>query len=355
MRDLFLDAVLGPEGASALRKAAVREPTLDAVLVPRALLGWLSLAARSGGYEGSLPGIDEAQLRLQKSEDGFDGSIVYGEHDLAFSQAGLLKVASTVTVALGLDQGTAHSLLAKDMSNLGKAVDLLVKAKVVSDTVALRKSVLTPESGYTFKTFHKPDEPLPSTTVHAFAPNGEHVGYATLHHVKGALQPFGVYVDDEHQRKGVASHMYALAEKHTGLKIVPSKNQTKEGAALWAGNQKQQQFGKAELPGQPAAPVSPKSAVSPTPPQKAPARRAPKSGVQRSLMLTEKALNKKCGHCGGALVKAERFVGCLCWREMAQGTVLSKMEDGRFVLELGPRWDEEAVEAFVASLGAING
>jgi len=350
MRDSFLDAVLGQDGAAALRKAAVREPALSAVLVPRTLLGWLSLAARAGQYTGSVPGIQDSHLSLKKTDEGLLGEIEFDGHRTFFSQAGLLHVASAVAVTLGLDDTEAPAALAKDVSNLGKTVDLLLKAKLISEAAELKKSVLSPDSGYTFKTFHKPNDPLPSTTVHAFSQGGEHVGYATFHHIKGNLHPFGVYVDDDHQRKGVASHMYSLAEQHTGLKIVPSKNQTKEGAALWEGNSKTPQFGKAELPGKPAMPVEQKGAQAPSPPEKAPARKAPKSARPRSLMLSEKQICKKCDRCGGSMLKGDSLVGCLCWRELCPGTTLQKTEDG-YRMDFGGRWDEDAIDAFVASVG----
>lgn len=42
-----------------------------------------------------------------------------------------------------------------------------------------------------------------------------------------------VEVDPEHQRKGIASAMYDLAEKITGNKIVRTSSRTPESDALW--------------------------------------------------------------------------------------------------------------------------
>jgi GNAT superfamily N-acetyltransferase len=57
-----------------------------------------------------------------------------------------------------------------------------------------------------------------------------------------------VYVHPDHRRKGVASAMYRHAEQVLGVKMVPSKDRTKDGKALWVGNKGDPQFGKVELP-----------------------------------------------------------------------------------------------------------
>ena len=56
-----------------------------------------------------------------------------------------------------------------------------------------------------------------------------------------------VFVLEPHRRKGLASAMYAHAEKTLGRKIVPSELQSDAGKALWAGNAADKQFGKAEI------------------------------------------------------------------------------------------------------------
>lgn len=50
-----------------------------------------------------------------------------------------------------------------------------------------------------------------------------------------SLQAEAVFVAPEHRRRGLASAMYSLAGRATGLIIVPSAYQTPEGKALWAG------------------------------------------------------------------------------------------------------------------------
>jgi GNAT superfamily N-acetyltransferase len=120
----------------------------------------------------------------------------------------------------------------------------------------IRKAVLDPKLGYTFShkihTFTNPDETDPSRRsipvleIHAHAPDGTHVGSAEFDHGKDTLEPGSVFVLEPHRRQGIASAMYAHAEKITGKKVVPSRHQTKAGEALWTGNAKVKQFGKSE-------------------------------------------------------------------------------------------------------------
>ena len=50
----FMAASLGADGAQALKKAAEREPRLDAILIPRAIVGWLTVATEHE-FEGNIP------------------------------------------------------------------------------------------------------------------------------------------------------------------------------------------------------------------------------------------------------------------------------------------------------------
>lgn len=84
--------------------------------------------------------------------------------------------------------------------------------------------------------------------VHAFHPSGERVGEAQFwddvpgH--EGKLYVGAADVDEDHRRKGLASGMYAHAEKHFSAPVVPSKNQTSDASKLW--QQKNRPFGKSE-------------------------------------------------------------------------------------------------------------
>lgn len=361
----FLKAVLGDDGAHALLRATERSTALENALVPRTILAWIGLAARTQ-YEGSLPGIENSYVAFKKSEDGFSGQISIGDEVYDFKDKSVYHLAASVAVSMGVDhERVSDSVKSRDLKNLGKSIDLLVKARVLTEDL-LNKRVLDPSAGYSFSHVQGTTAGLPSTTVNVHAPNGEHVGYATFQHTKNnQLLPFGVAVDEAHQRKGIASAMYAHAQKVTGGTVVPSATQTDEGAALWRGNAQQKQFGKVELPGQTAKPTEAAAPIPPDAPSmqaqgpQHPQKQKPKlpklpktpASVQLpKLKLSEAQLQKKCPDCDGGHIKNGKFIGCMCWRDLAKNTTLSKNPDGTFTMSFGASWDRDAFEAFVSDM-----
>ncbi len=491
---IFLKTVLGEDGAAALLKAVSKNPVLENVLVPRTILAWVAISSRLG-YEGPIPGYQASLVKFQKSEAGYSGGISGANGAHSFSRESIYHVAASMAVSMGIDTNMPASLSEINLTRLGKSIDLLVKARVVQEQI-LQKKVLDQGLGYKFSHVHGTTGSMPSTTVNVHSPEGDHIGYATFHHKDGALHPFGVYVDDDHQRKGIASHMYNVAQSVTGKKVVPSTIQTPEGAALWQGNAKTPQFGKsefkkpdsnlqsepdyvyhatsedrldgiaaqgllphqpheftdqdewpdggqeprvyfspqahmvwhfapeqgkpvvlrahqsnvnalkergtgdafvrkavspqhleilhedgnwkplkqsmgtktqkAELPGQTAKPTQAAGPLEATPPQKQPGNpNRPKKQTGRSmsppaqpsakipkiptLKLSEKQITAACPACGGQHMRAGKFVGCMCWRDLAHGVNLTKTEDG-YVIGFGKSWDPEAVALFISSV-----
>ncbi|NDD54382.1 diguanylate cyclase, partial [bacterium] len=111
--------------------------------------------------------------------------------------------------------------------------------------VDLSKKILDPSSGYTIS--HVMDSP---SHIRVLAHHGgKIIGALHLDRLQPGAQnisAFNVQVEPAHQRKGVASAMYAHAEKVTGLKIKPSSYQSRDGRQLWEGNEHTPQFGKSE-------------------------------------------------------------------------------------------------------------
>ncbi len=83
-------------------------------------------------------------------------------------------------------------------------------------------------------------------TVTAYDKHGNDVGSADfLVHTSGQLYPSYVGVDDDHQRKGLATAMYQHAEERTGKRVLNNPSlQLDDGAKLWA--QPNRPFGKSE-------------------------------------------------------------------------------------------------------------
>jgi hypothetical protein len=140
----FLTITLGQQGADALRKACRRDEFLEPILLPRAILGWLSMQEQ---FEGSIPGCDNSYLVFKKTEqDTFTGSVSLPDVDglLDFHGSSLSQMAATVATALGLQVQAADARLRDQVvSVLGKHVDSLLRTQI--EVQELRKSRLGPQ------------------------------------------------------------------------------------------------------------------------------------------------------------------------------------------------------------------
>lgn len=320
----FLREILGVDGARSLLKAADREPAIGFIVAPRAALAWL---APKTSYEGSVPGVENSYLKFRKSEDGYTGVVTLAESNYLFESASQAHVASAIAWASGVSNMETVEIADKTLAKLGKAIDALVEAQL------LAKKVLDPKDGYSFR--HESEHGIHKVT--ALSRQGEVVGVAQFQHTPEGLKSSHVIVDEPHQRRGVASAMYAHAEKSTGMKVLPSPLQTEEGEKLWAGNAQAKQFGKVELPGQTAKPKKQLGPIEPTPPTK-----------QRSLpripvVKVEKAeAQHECPDCGLHNFADNKFVGCICHRELAKSVRTVTYSDG-LVLEFKPGADRDEV------------
>lgn len=134
----FLTGVLGIDGARAFKKAIDRESSLGGAVIPRAILSWLTIAAKYD-YEGGIPGVENTYLSFKKSETGLDGGISVGTEVYSFKSASTFHVAASVAVALGVEDATAN-VRAQTLAKVGKSIDTLVKARIVTDQL-LRKGI----------------------------------------------------------------------------------------------------------------------------------------------------------------------------------------------------------------------
>lgn len=139
----FLKAVLGQDGAAALRKAADRLGGLEDAILPRAVLAWLSVAAR-GDYEGNIPGIDDSYLDFTKNQNGsYSGSIAMGEGVAPFQNATVFNLAASIALSLGAEP-FSNDFKDMDLVKLGKSIDIMAKAKFVSNADELAKGAPGP-------------------------------------------------------------------------------------------------------------------------------------------------------------------------------------------------------------------
>ena len=343
----FLAGVLGSDGAQALRRAAGREPALEPLLVPRAALAWVQQKHR---YEGQIPGLPNSYLRFEKSQRGWSGVVsLPDDATYEFDAASVEHLGAAIGVAVGVDLSDRLQVQDRTLTRLGKSIDALVRAQ------EMVKKVLDPGQGYRLS-HERIDLGDGKTVTHVYAHDrhGQEVGRVGFAHRGQDLLPGIVSVDPEHRRRGIASAMYAHAEKMTpGSKVVPSAAQTGEGEAMWRGNARQKQFGKVELPGQTHAPQQQQGPQAPEQPQKQPAGaarpRLPKISKIPGLRVEKSEASRVCTACGGHQFEADRFRGCICFRELNKSIKTVVYGDG-YVLEFGSGIDREAVRALRRAL-----
>jgi hypothetical protein len=124
----FLKAVVGPDGADALHRAAERSTELSGAIYPRAILAWLDIV---GTFDGELPGT-QCRFAYKKSGDGYHGFVKFEEEFYDFKDANLFHVAGSIAVALGADdQALDPELTPLLVAKLGKSIDVLVKSTLV--------------------------------------------------------------------------------------------------------------------------------------------------------------------------------------------------------------------------------
>lgn len=139
----FLKATLGDEAATALNKAVERYEPLEAVLVPRVIISWLNVTARTG-YEGEIPGVAGSHLSFTKNEDTdlFAGLLAVNGVVHPFENASVMHLVAGVSVALKADVSADHGIRDSDLVNLGRQVDLLAKAAFVTEFEPLVKGAM---------------------------------------------------------------------------------------------------------------------------------------------------------------------------------------------------------------------
>lgn len=131
MNELFLQEILGKDGAGALNRAVERIPELKSVLLPRVIVSWLSTMGKVG-YDGEIPGSNSYVSLIKSEDNGFTGALTIDNQLYSFENQDMLHVAASLGVALGLDfEPVNENIKIKELNNLGKSIDLLVKTQVV--------------------------------------------------------------------------------------------------------------------------------------------------------------------------------------------------------------------------------
>lgn len=375
----FLREVLGLDGAGALLKAVARAPILEPVLVPRTILSWLATAIRIG-YEGCLPGLDNSYLVISKNEqDNFTGAVTIGGAVYEFEDTSITHVAAALGMALGVHlSGIDPMIKSQDLTKLGKTIDLLVKAKIVTKELAKNtpasvyrgisddeyryitdkghilsdQRYCAPGEGTCFAGKHDDAEsyinwghtnPI-STGKPTYVIEVEHGpeiqvdkrdGYPKTttaipaSRIKSVTRynPDMTFESGEHSIQGFvpksppAPHPWRVSPEQWGVKI-----------------QKDELHGLAAAPREPTPPISQ---------QKQPATLKP----SKTLKVTKSESESQCSDCGGNNFVDGEFRGCACVKELIKSNFIATQKKGEdFVITFGSNTDEDVVSFFMKTL-----
>lgn len=406
----FLSAALGVEGAKALQKAVEREPTLAGVLLPRAILGWLTFTAENE-YEGSIPGIENSYVQFAKSEDGFSGSISLSDGVYSFERASLYHLAASMAMALGLEPNGVDSRIRDTvLVKLGESIDTLAKAQVLMHELKLQKSLapqrMTTHGGYHIE--HGGVGPTPYSVIHTRTQSPVQGGIASLkdaqsiadwHHnrYKGHFIPnLGKAVLDpsagyklNHEHHNIGGDLYTRVTAHAptgevvgdtllahkggnlvaeGVQVHPEHRRKGIASAMY--NHAQQVTGKTMTPSNDQTPMGralwqgnqakpqfgkvelPGQSQKPIPPQgpqmAQPPTKQPKQSQPKlpSLSVGKNEASQPCEICGGHQFKDNHFVGCICFSDLAKSIKTTAYGDG-YVLDFKNGTDPEVLRALM--------
>lgn len=395
----FLEAILGTSGAQALQKAVQKNPGLETVLIPRTLVSWLNLVARDG-FEGTVPGSPNSYCRLQKSETGYSGAVTIGDFVHSFDANTVLHVAAALSVSMGARE-LPTDVSPDQLQRLGKSLDLLVKAKAISEALGddLRKAREIPANdshalGSNFRTGHMKavtpvvSHQLPGGMFHhvlqSSSPgNGDIIyhslsadknplvpGVAQIHGIQEAGHPYQVgmaQVHPEHKGHGYGRQLYAAALQHHGSMMSDSAVSGQADKA-WqhlashpgvsvkfgtpgTGEPHVATMAKVELPGQAGKPGEPQAPTGPAPQKKG----SPNAGkrfqpvLKREFKLKDKDLQARCEVCGAHLFSGNRFTSCLCLKSLAKSTCLRQTPGGNY-LEFGSGVEDDVIETVLGMI-----
>lgn len=284
----FLQAVVGTDGTAALTKATSRSQDLAWAILPRVVMGWLDIVSR-GDYRDAVPGNQDVNLNLAKSESLFTGSVNIGSELYSFRDVSLEHVAGSVAVALGASAEQAPEFRHPAFAKLGKSIDLLVKSRT------LRKMQEKQQAGGAKGS-------LPGTAAAPRPPQLATAPILTAPKI-GASTPGAVGTG-----MGTKSSSPAGVTSTTGKPVKPKP---------------------ITLPG-----MKPK---------------APTPAAKPGLKVTKAEAQAPCPACGDLQFAGAKYVGCICFKALAKSVTTTATPDG-YRLDFGADWDRDAVTTLIENL-----
>jgi|ERR1700690_538105 len=316
LQNKFLVAILGPDGAGALKMASERSEVLGQAILPRSVLSWVNGV---GEFAGIIPGTDNLLSRFAKSEKGFSGYI--DSHE--FEDASLIHVCSAIAVALGAKDDCGDEAKSLDLERLGKSLDLLVRSKLVQDNLAKSEESL-----------HKGEEvdcPGCGSKVKKFK-NGN--------------------LSDHYENKS----SYIPRSAHHDNKVpMPSKG-------VWCSKKPKEDLAKAGMEPQVknAAPVAPTAPVAAgqTPavkpagtPAVAKAPKLPKlpKPAGATVALARSEMNYLCPACASAQFTGDELTPCICFQDLKKSIDILALDELGCVLHISESMPD--IVTFLEAMG----
>lgn len=334
----FLTAVLGEDGQKALQQACVRNPEMEAAILPRALWGWLANGVRSS-YTGPIPGVEGTYIDFKKSEANlYSGTVRFTEGEHSFANESLVYVGACMAVALGADgEKVSNRLSEVRAGKLAKSIDTLVKAKVVISE--LKKKAGGAESPGPAAKPHAPLEPnAPSPPDPTQNSKGPVVGLRPQLPKRPSGQVTGPTSVDVGGEIGPRVHPAPTA---------PSGNTTPVGSPVGQTAERPQTTrNKANSP----LATAPKAPASAPEPKKS---SIPKVPTAKGINVTKSEANASCNVCGGKNLVNGKFSGCLCFQALAKSVKVEELSS-TYRLTFGKDWDKESIVTLVETLKGVD-
>lgn len=346
----FLQNVLGEDGAEALMKAVRKSFALEAALLPRTLLSWVTLAS-AYDYNGPIPGMEQKsfiEFRKSEKEFRFDGAMTVGEYTIPFVEASIYRLAAHLAVALDVPQDVINDeLRGLDLGKLGKSIDLLIKSRVAREALdkafslpgaaeaVSRKALMAAIPGR--KSGDAPGQSLASAPTPAPKPPPPIASNITK---PPSLPPTAISARVPKPTFSMPSGAEA-ASRQAIFNAIPKPVAGAQAAAVGLPATK---IDKAELPGQQAKPIKQQAPLAPQAPQKQPKMRLPQLKVTKAEQANE------CPVCHRAQFKDGKFTGCLCLFGLSKSVKVESKANGDALLSFGPMWDMDAVEVLIEAI-----
>lgn len=268
LAEQFLTSTLGKQGATALKKAAEREPVIGNILLPRTIVSWLEVVS-GHNYEGALPGIEKSNILITKNEDGtYTGCSTVDDYPVVFKNSDLYKVTAVLLYQLGGNLDTVDSSIKdKVLERLGRSIDILTKSQELSKTIPIidltkaisaipkGKQVESPETyenhfdyshvlspehkakGYSLKLIQEKPENGPTRLEARVHHHGDPVGSVEgfMYPHNKTLNPLVATVNSQHKGKGLGQAMYEALFAHgfhSGVKDIKGDVHSSEASRV---------------------------------------------------------------------------------------------------------------------------